>query len=105
METFASKDPRAHTANVRKEFRELIEHLRGDIDKIDEPKAQALFAAVDGRSTVPPAGSKRSAPAPRAPAKAAAKPATKTAASRALTVPATGNVRSGRGSSARSDPG
>jgi hypothetical protein len=38
METIASKDPPAHTANVRKEFRELIEHLRGDIDKIDEPK-------------------------------------------------------------------
>ena len=43
METIASKDPRAHTANVRKEFRELIERLRGDINKIDEPKAQALF--------------------------------------------------------------
>ena len=43
METIASKDPRAHTANVRKEFRELINHLRGDINKIDEPKAQALF--------------------------------------------------------------
>jgi len=43
METIASKDPRAHTANVRKEFRELIDHLRGDIHKIDEPKAQALF--------------------------------------------------------------
>jgi hypothetical protein len=43
METIASKDPRAHTANVRKEFRELIEHLRRDINKIDEPKAQALF--------------------------------------------------------------
>jgi hypothetical protein len=26
-----------------KEFRELIEHLRDDISKIDEPKAQALF--------------------------------------------------------------
>ena len=43
METIASKDPRAHTANVRREFRELIEHLRDDIRKIDEPKAQALF--------------------------------------------------------------
>jgi hypothetical protein len=43
METIASKDPRAHTANVRKEFRELIVHLRGDINKIDEPKCQALF--------------------------------------------------------------
>ncbi len=43
METIASKDPRAHSANVRKEFRELIDHLRGDVHKIDEPKAQALF--------------------------------------------------------------
>jgi hypothetical protein len=43
METIASKDPKAHTANVRKEFRQLIDHLRGDINKIDEPKAQALF--------------------------------------------------------------
>jgi hypothetical protein len=43
METIASKDPGAHTANVRKEFRQLIDHLRGDIDKINEPKAQALF--------------------------------------------------------------
>jgi hypothetical protein len=43
METIASKDPQAHTANVRKEFRQLIGHLRVDIDKITEPKAQALF--------------------------------------------------------------
>jgi len=43
METIASKNPRAHTANVRKEFRVLIDHLREDVDKIDEPKAQALF--------------------------------------------------------------
>jgi hypothetical protein len=43
METIASKNPRAHTANVRKEFRQLIDHLRSDINKIEEPKAQALF--------------------------------------------------------------
>jgi hypothetical protein len=43
METIVSKDPRAHTANVRKEFGELIGHLRDDVNKIDEPKAQALF--------------------------------------------------------------
>jgi hypothetical protein len=43
METIASKDPRMHTANVRKEFRKLIDHLRGDINKVEEPKAQALF--------------------------------------------------------------
>jgi len=28
---------------VRKEFRILVDHLRGDIEKIDDPKAQALF--------------------------------------------------------------
>ena len=43
METIASKNPRAHSANLRKEFRMLIDHLRGDIEKIDDPKAQALF--------------------------------------------------------------
>jgi hypothetical protein len=43
METITSKDPKAHTANVRKELRELINHLRGDVDKVEEPKAQALF--------------------------------------------------------------
>jgi hypothetical protein len=43
METIASKDPRAHTANFWREFRELIDHLRSDLSKIDEPKAQALF--------------------------------------------------------------
>jgi hypothetical protein len=43
MESIASKDPREHTANIRKEFRELIDHLREDIGKVDEPKAQALF--------------------------------------------------------------
>jgi hypothetical protein len=43
VETIASKDPRAHTANVRREFRELIYHLLSDLSKIDEPKAQALF--------------------------------------------------------------
>ena len=43
VETIESKDPRAHTANVRKEFRILIDHLRDDIGKIDDPKAQALF--------------------------------------------------------------
>jgi hypothetical protein len=30
-------------ANVRAEFGELVRHLRDDIKKIEEPKAQALF--------------------------------------------------------------
>jgi alpha-amylase/alpha-mannosidase (GH57 family) len=43
MESSASRDPRAHTTNVRGEFRELIEHLREDVKKVEDPKAQALF--------------------------------------------------------------
>ena len=43
MKTIASKDPRAHTANIRQEFEEIIEHLREDVKKVDDPKAQALF--------------------------------------------------------------
>jgi hypothetical protein len=43
MKSIASSDPKAHTANVRKEFQELVQHLRDDIDKFDDPKAQALF--------------------------------------------------------------
>jgi hypothetical protein len=43
METIASKEPRAHTENIRGEFRELIQHLRDDVKRVDEPKARALF--------------------------------------------------------------
>jgi hypothetical protein len=43
MESIASKEPRAHTANIRSEFRKLIQHLREDTKKVDEPKAKALF--------------------------------------------------------------
>jgi hypothetical protein len=39
----ASSDPLVHTQNVQQMLRELIDHLREDLDKIDEPKAQALF--------------------------------------------------------------
>ena len=43
MESIASKDPRAHAANVRGEFTKLIEHLRADIKKVDDARGQALF--------------------------------------------------------------
>ena len=43
MESIASKDPRAHAANVRREFTKLIEHLREDIKKVDDARGQALF--------------------------------------------------------------
>jgi hypothetical protein len=43
VKTIASKDPRAHTANIREGFQEMIQHLREDVKKVDDPKAQALF--------------------------------------------------------------
>ena len=38
-----SSDPREHTAHVRTAMRELITHLRQDVERVDEPRAQALF--------------------------------------------------------------
>jgi hypothetical protein len=46
MKSIDSSEPKAHTANVRGEFRELIHHLRQDVEKIEDPKAQALFEAA-----------------------------------------------------------
>ena len=36
-------NPLYHTRRVKGMINDLITHLREDIDKIDEPKAQALF--------------------------------------------------------------
>jgi hypothetical protein len=35
--------PCHHTAQIKSRLRELMQHLREDVDKVDEPKAQALF--------------------------------------------------------------
>ena len=43
MKTIASTDPKAHTSNIREGFQELIQHLRRDVKKIDDAKAQSLF--------------------------------------------------------------
>jgi len=43
MENKTSSNPLEHTANVKKEFSALIEHLRQDVMKIDDPAAKALF--------------------------------------------------------------
>jgi len=43
MKTENSTDPQVHTANIKDKFAELIDHLRQDIPKIDDPKAKALF--------------------------------------------------------------
>ena len=38
-----SRDPKVHTANIRAAMKELIAHLRRDVERVDEPRAQALF--------------------------------------------------------------
>lgn len=43
MKTTTSRDPLEHTANIIDEFIKLSEHLREDVDKVDDPKAKALF--------------------------------------------------------------
>jgi hypothetical protein len=43
MEEKNTSDPLEHTANIKNEFRLLIDHLRRDVEKVDDPSAKALF--------------------------------------------------------------
>jgi hypothetical protein len=43
MKELSTSDPHAHAANIEAELAELVDHLRRDAAKVDEPKAQALF--------------------------------------------------------------
>lgn len=43
QESASNSDPRYHVANVGHMLNDLVRHLREDIRKFDEPKAQALF--------------------------------------------------------------
>jgi hypothetical protein len=36
-------DPRFHTQNLKRMLTDVIEHARSDVQKITDPKAQALF--------------------------------------------------------------
>jgi len=40
---YAETDARHHTGHVKGMLDDLIEHLRADSEKIEQPKAQALF--------------------------------------------------------------
>lgn len=40
---YPENHPLHHTAKIDSLLNELVTHLRSDIDKFDEPKAQALF--------------------------------------------------------------
>jgi hypothetical protein len=39
----SEQDPRYHTQRVGRMMGELIDHLREDVDKVDDPQAKALF--------------------------------------------------------------
>jgi len=43
MKTSTSSNPLEHTKNIQDEFEKLIEHLREDVEKVDDSKAKALF--------------------------------------------------------------
>lgn len=36
-------DPQHHVRHMRRRFEELIDHLRSDIETIDEPRCRAMF--------------------------------------------------------------
>ena len=42
-QTEAATDPRYHIANIKSMLREAQSHARGDTEKVDDPKARALF--------------------------------------------------------------
>ena len=43
MKTPSENNPVHHTQKIKARMRQLIDHLREDIGKVTEPKAQALF--------------------------------------------------------------
>jgi hypothetical protein len=43
MKPVSENNPIHHTQKIKARMRQLIEHLREDVRKVTEPKAQALF--------------------------------------------------------------
>lgn len=39
----SNSDPRHHASKIKEMLQDLATHVRSDIDKVDDPKAQALF--------------------------------------------------------------
>jgi hypothetical protein len=40
---YPENDPRHHTAKIKVMLSESMQHMREDVSKVDDPKAQALF--------------------------------------------------------------
>ncbi|MER8427190.1 hypothetical protein [Mesorhizobium sp. M1403] len=43
MTTATDRDPRHHTQKMQKKLEEVKQHLRQDIEKVDEPQLKAMF--------------------------------------------------------------
>lgn len=43
MANAANRDPRHHIQNMQKELQQVKQHLREDVDKVDEPQLRAMF--------------------------------------------------------------
>ena len=43
MASAADRDPRHHTQKMQKALKEIQDHLREDIEKVDEPQLKAMF--------------------------------------------------------------
>ena len=43
MASAADRDPRHHTQKMQKAFHEIRNHLREDVQKVDEPQLKAMF--------------------------------------------------------------
>ena len=43
MKPLSESDPVHHTQKIKAQMRQFIQHLREDVGKVTEPKAQALF--------------------------------------------------------------
>jgi hypothetical protein len=39
----SSNDPRHHTHKMKQRLQETVDHLRSDIEKVDEPQLRAMF--------------------------------------------------------------
>ena len=39
----ADRDPRHHTQKMKMRLQEMVDHLRGDIGKVEEPQLKAMF--------------------------------------------------------------
>lgn len=42
-EQYPESDPRRHTIRIRQMLADVIDHVREDVGKIDDPRGQALF--------------------------------------------------------------